>query len=233
MDWDKLRVFYATVDAGSFTHAAAVLDVNQSSVSRQIRTLEEELGVTLFHRHARGLTLTEQGELLYRTVQDVFNRLQTVQTRMSDSKGKPFGELRITTPVGLGALWLTPRLPEFRELYPDIKLRLLLDNTELDLTKGEADVAIWLRAPTQADLIQRRLFTVHLHLYASTDCIKAVDLNHRRARLALRHARDLQPIELLDRRRCATERQNRIEQNPISLNQIFDLSVCFVAQFIR
>ncbi len=172
MEWDKLRIFYAVVDAGSFTHAAEALNVNQSSVSRQMRKLEEELGVTLFHRHARGLTLTEPGALLYRTVQDVFNRLQTVQARMVDAKAKPFGDLRVTTPVGLGATWLTPRLPEFLELYPDIKLQLLLDNTELDLTQNEADVAIWLRAPTQGDLIQRKLFTVHLHVYASTSYIK-------------------------------------------------------------
>ena len=172
MDWDKLRIFHAVVEAGSFTHAAETLDVNQSSVSRQVRNLEQELGITLFHRHARGLTLTEPGELLYRTVQDVFNRLQTVQARMADAKAKPFGDLRVTTAVGLGATWLTPRLPEFLELYPDIKLQLLLDNTELDLTKNEADVAIWLRAPTQGDLIQRKLFTVHLHVYAATDYIK-------------------------------------------------------------
>lgn len=174
MDWDKLRVFYTVVDAGSFTHAAETLDLNQSSVSRQVRALEDELGVTLFHRHARGLTLTEQGELLYRVVQDVFNRLQTVQTRLADSNEKPFGPLKVTTPMGLGATWLTPRLAEFMELYPDIKIQLLLNNLELDLTKNEADVAIWLRQPTQGDLIQRKLFTVHLHAYASTSYLKRV-----------------------------------------------------------
>ncbi len=172
MDWDKLRIFFVTVEAGSFTQTAELLNVNQSSVSRKIRSLEEELGVTLFHRHARGLTLTEQGELLYRTVQDVSNRLQSVETMLADSKGKPFGDLCITTPVGLGSTWLTPRLSEFMQLYPDIRVQLRLDNFELDLTKGEAHVAIWLRPPTQADLIQRRLFTVHLHVYASTDYIK-------------------------------------------------------------
>ena len=172
MDWDKLRIFYAAVEAGSFTQTAEQLDVNQSSVSRKIRNLESELGVTLFHRHARGLTLTEQGELLYRTVQDVSNRLQSAETMLADSKGKPFGDLCITTPVGLGATWLAPRLSEFLQLYPDIRVQLRLDNVELDLTKGEAHVAIWLRAPTQADLIQRRLFTVHLHVYASTSYIK-------------------------------------------------------------
>ncbi|MEQ9121207.1 MAG: LysR family transcriptional regulator, partial [Alphaproteobacteria bacterium] len=68
MDWDKLRVFHAVADAGSFTHAGETLGLSQSAVSRQVHALEESLGVTLFHRHARGLILTEQGELLYRSV---------------------------------------------------------------------------------------------------------------------------------------------------------------------
>ena len=75
MDWDKLRVFHAVADAGSFTHAGEVLNLSQSAVSRQIHSLEESLGLLLFHRHARGLIMTESGELLYRTVHDVFHRL--------------------------------------------------------------------------------------------------------------------------------------------------------------
>ena len=172
MDRDKLRIFHAVADAGSFTHAGVDLGLSQSAVSRQISALEEGLNVSLFHRHARGLILTEQGEVLYRTAHEVFTKLTAAQTRLMDSKEKPSGELRITTTVGLGSVWLTPRLKEFTEIYPDINVTLLLDDKELDLAMREADVAIRLRRPTQPDLIQRKLFTVHNHVYASPDYVK-------------------------------------------------------------
>lgn len=172
MDWDKLRIFHAVADAGSFTHAGHELALSQSAVSRQISALEQDLNVPLFHRHARGLILTEQGEVLYRTAHDVFTKLAAAKTRLMDSKEKPSGELRITTTVGLGSVWLTPRIREFMELYPDIKVTLLLEDRELDLAMREADVAIRLRRPTQPDLIQRKLFTVHHHIYASLEYVK-------------------------------------------------------------
>lgn len=172
MDWDKLRIFHAVADAGSFTHAGHELALSQSAVSRQISALELDLKVPLFHRHARGLILTEQGEMLYRTAHDVFTKLAAAKTRLMDSKEKPSGELRITTTVGLGSVWLTPRIREFTELYPDIRVTLLLEDRELDLAMREADVAIRLRRPTQPDLIQRKLFTVHHHIYASLEYVK-------------------------------------------------------------
>jgi DNA-binding transcriptional LysR family regulator len=172
VDWDKLRIFHAVADAGSFTHAGHELNLSQSAVSRQISALEEDLRVPLFHRHARGLILTEQGEVLYRTAHDVFTKLAAAKARLMDSREKPSGELRVTTTVGLGSIWLTPRLKEFMELYPDIQVQMLLEDEELDLSMREADVAIRLRMPTQPDLIQRKLFTVHHHIFASTDYVK-------------------------------------------------------------
>ncbi|MGE0847401.1 MAG: LysR family transcriptional regulator, partial [Flavobacteriaceae bacterium] len=97
MDWDKLRIFHAAADAGSFTHAGETLGLSQSAVSRQVSALEQELRTPLFHRHARGLILTEQGELLYRTAHQVFMQLQGVKTRLSDSRERPNGDLKITT----------------------------------------------------------------------------------------------------------------------------------------
>jgi len=141
-------------------------------VSRQVSALEQELGTPLFHRHARGLILTEEGELLMRTAQDVTMKLEAVRARLQDSRGQPGGVLRVTTTVGLGSTWLASRVNEFLDLYPAISLQLILDDTELDLTMRQADVAIRLRAPTQPDFIQRRLFTVHFHVYASPDYLK-------------------------------------------------------------
>jgi DNA-binding transcriptional LysR family regulator len=171
LDWDKLRVFHAAAEAGSFTHAAETLKLSQSAISRQVSALEHDVGVPLFHRHARGLVLTEQGELLYRTAHDVLMRLENVRNRLTEAKDRPSGILRVTTTVGLGAGWLTERVQEFLDLYPDIQLQLILTNEELDLMMRQADCAIRLRAPQQSDLIQRRLFTVHMHLYASQSYI--------------------------------------------------------------
>src|SRR5512134_2669031 len=172
MDWDKLKVFHAAAEAGSFTHAGERLGLSQSAVSRQVSALEGELSVSLFHRHARGLILTEQGELLYRTAHDVLMKLEAARTKLTDSREKPNGELRVNTTPGLGVHWLTPRLGEFLDLYPDIRITLITTEQELDLAMREADVAIRLRQPTQPDLIQRKLFSVHSHAYASPDYLK-------------------------------------------------------------
>lgn len=172
MDWDKLRVFHAAAEAGSFTHAGESLGLSQSAVSRQVSALELDLQAPLFHRHARGLILTEQGEVLFRTVRDMMMKLDAARTRLSDTRERPRGELRVTTTVGIGTNWLTPRIGEFIELYPDIKLTILLSDDELDLSMREADIAIRVREPVQPDLIRRRLFTMHFHAYASAVYLK-------------------------------------------------------------
>ncbi len=172
MDWDKLRIVHAAAQAGSFTHAGDTLHMSQSAVSRQVSALEHDLGVSLFHRHARGLLLTEQGELLYRTASDVLMKLEAVQSSLTDSKEKPSGVLRVTTTVGLGSTWLTSRIKNFIDFYPEVDLHLIFDDDELDLGMREADVAIRLRQPTQPDLIQRKLFTVHFHVYAAPEYLQ-------------------------------------------------------------
>ena len=172
MDWDKLRIFNAAAEAGSFTHAGEVLGLSQSAVSRQVSALELDLQTPLFHRHARGLILTEQGEQLFRTVQEVVQKLAATRMRLTDSRDRPHGELRITTTVGIGTNWLAPRLGEFLELYPDITVNVILSDDDLDLGMREADMAIRVREPQQPDLIRRRLFTMHFHAYASPTYIK-------------------------------------------------------------
>lgn len=172
MDWDKLKVFHAAAEAGSFTHAGEQLGLSQSAVSRQVGALEQELNVPLFHRHARGLILTEQGDLLYRTAHDVFIKLEAARTKLTDSKERPSGELKVATSVGIGVHWLTPRLGEFLDLYPGIRIQLITTDEELDLSMREADVAIRLRQPVQPDLIQRKLFSMHFHAYASPEYLK-------------------------------------------------------------
>lgn len=184
MDWDKLRIFHAVAEAGSFTHAGETLNLSQSAVSRQISALEESLKLPLFHRHARGLILTEQGEVLYQTARDVFAKLATTEALLSEGKDSPKGPLRLTTTVALGSNWLAPRLAAFLELYPEIGLTVILNDSELDLAMRQADVAIRLTPPRQPDLIQRHLKTIKFHLYAAPEYLTKYGLPKSPADLA-------------------------------------------------
>lgn len=169
MDLDRLRVFHAVAKAGSLTHAGEELGLSQSAVSRQISALEDELKVSLFTRHARGLTRTEQGERLYLTTARIFEELKSVEEDLLNSREAPRGDLRVTATVGIGTYWLTPRLRQFNQQYPEIKVHLLLHDGELDLSHREADIALRMRQPIQPDLVQRKLFDVGYHIYATPE----------------------------------------------------------------
>lgn len=172
MDWDKLRVFHAVAEAGSFTHAGEALNLSQSAVSRQISALEESLHVSLFHRHARGLILTEQGELLHRTAREMFAKLTMTTARIRESRERPQGLLRVTATVAFGSVWLTPRLKDFLARYPEMDISLVLADTELDLSMREADAAIRMIPPRQADLVKLKLMTIHYRVLASPAYLK-------------------------------------------------------------
>ncbi|ALK06921.1 LysR family transcriptional regulator [Candidatus Liberibacter asiaticus] len=172
-DWDKIRVFYVVARSGSFTHAAEQLHLSQSSISRQISGLETEVGIKLFYRHARGLTLTEQGSKLHRVTSEVYHKLETTQIELQESSVKPSGKLRIATTIDLGQNLLQGNLKEFLLLYPDIQIQLILDNKDIDISMDYADCAIRLRKPIQSSsLIQRKLVTIHMHAYAAPHYLK-------------------------------------------------------------
>lgn len=187
LDWDKIRLFYEAAKAGSFTQAGEKLGMNQSSLSRQISTLEQELKVPLFHRHSRGLLLTEHGEVLFQAAQDMHQRFEGTRQRLVETRERPSGELKVTATVGIGGIWLAQRIKEFLDLYPEVRIQLILTPDELDLSMREADVAIRLRRPDQPDLIQRRLFTIRYHAYAARTYVERFgepknvdDLDHHR-----------------------------------------------------
>ena len=168
MDWDKLKIFYAVAEAGSFTRATINLNLSQSAISRQIQSLEEDLKVQLFERHARGLTLTENGEYVFKTAHEVISKLKDVETSLSDQKNKPTGKLTITTVRSFGTHWLTPRIQEFMQLNPNIEMELIFDDEELDLSTRQADIGIFMRRPKQLNYIQRKLVDINYYIYGST-----------------------------------------------------------------
>ena len=167
MDWDKLKIFHAVAEAGSFTNATINLNLSQSAISRQIQSLEQDLKVQLFERHARGLTLTENGEYVFKTAHDVISKLKEVETSLGDQKNKPTGKLTITTVRSFGTHWLTPRIQEFMTLNPEIEIELIFDDKELDLSIRQADIGIWARRPKQLNYIQKKLIDINYHIYGS------------------------------------------------------------------
>ena len=168
MDWDKLKIFHAVAEAGSFTSATVILNLSQSAISRQIQSLEDDLKVKLFERHARGLTLTDNGEYVYKTAHEVIGKLKEVEATLSDQKHKPTGKLTITTVRSFGTHWLTPRIQEFMQLNPEIEVELIFDDKELDLSTRQADIGIFMRRPKQLNYIQRKLMDINYHIYGST-----------------------------------------------------------------
>ena len=168
MDWDKLKIFHAVTQAGSFTKAAEVLNLSQSAISRQIQSLEYELKTTLYERHARGLSLTENGEVLYKTANEVISKIKDVESDLMDKKDKPSGKIVVTTVVGFGGIWLTPRIQEFMEKNPNIEVELIVTDQELDLSTREADIAIWMRQPKQLNYIQKKIIDINYHIYGSS-----------------------------------------------------------------
>jgi DNA-binding transcriptional LysR family regulator len=167
MDWNKLKMFHAVAEAGNFTKATYVLNLSQSAISRQIQSLEQELKTKLFERHARGLSLTENGEYLFKTAHEVISKLKDVESTLIDKKDKPSGKLTVTTVVSFGTTWLTPRIQEFMKINSEIEIELIFDDKELDLSTRQADIGIWMRRPKQLNYIQKKLIDINYHIYGS------------------------------------------------------------------
>src|SRR5262245_14859136 len=152
---DLLKGFEAAARNLSFTKAAAELFVTQSAISRQIQALEEQLGVALFRRHHRELRLTEEGQTLYKTSAEVLSLLREVADRLV---ARPTGMLTVTTTVSFAALWLVPRLNDFRRQHPGIDMRLAATNDIQDLERENIDLAIRYCTPKAAGGAAVRLF---------------------------------------------------------------------------
>jgi len=110
--------------------------------------------------------------MLFGTASEIMSKLSTAETLLTDTTTKPSGDLKVTAPIGLGTVWVTQRLREFLELYPDIRIELVLADDQIDIAMRAADVAIWTSEPQQSDLIRRRLFTMKIHAYASAQYIR-------------------------------------------------------------
>lgn len=145
---DLLRGFEAAARHLSFTQAAKELHVTQSAVSRQIKTIEDQLGVALFRRLNRALLLTEEGQALSRAVATALGGIEQAVARLSRlADDRP---ITVTTSVSFAALWLVPRLARLRAAHPHIDVRLAASNDLADLRRDRIDVAIRFCEPKAA-----------------------------------------------------------------------------------
>ncbi len=190
LDWDKLRLFHAVASAGSFTEAARRLKLSQPALSRQIITLEEALGAKLFHRHARGLALSHEGEQLQQMTARMADEIERTRSAIEATRNRPTGEIKLTTTVSFGSSWLPRQLKDFLDLYPDIRVNLVLSDDPRDLSRHEADCAIRFHKPHQVDLIQKPLATIRHRLCALPAYLTA-------------HGRPRRPADLIHHRLIA------------------------------
>lgn len=166
IDWQLIEVFLRVAQQGSFTAAAAELGTSQPTVSRQVRALEEALGVALFARHARGFELTDRGEALLESARQVEDDVQTFLRRATGMNTRLEGSVRVSASEPVAAYHLTHFVSEFLPTHPDIDIEVVASNRPSDLLRREADIALRMFQPTQLDLIIRRAGELELGFYA-------------------------------------------------------------------
>ena len=166
-DWNAARAFLATVEEGSLSAAARALGATQPTLGRQVAALERELGVTLFQRVGRGLTLTASGLELVDQVRAMAEAASQVALIASGQSQTIEGLVRISASEVVAALQLPPILAKLRDIAPGVEVEIVASNLVSDLRRREADIAIRHFRPTEPDLIARKLTEIAAWLYAT------------------------------------------------------------------
>jgi DNA-binding transcriptional LysR family regulator len=170
-----LKTFVDVARLGSFAHAARELNLDPSSVSRTVAALESELGVRLFQRTTRKLSLTEAGHLYLARVAPLVDELELARDEaLAISKGinnQAQGTLRMTSSVAFGVTQLTPLLPEFHRQHPQLKVELLLTDSNLNLVNERIDLAVRLGAQFEGDAVLTKLMRTRYRVCASPSYI--------------------------------------------------------------
>ncbi|WP_010298218.1 LysR family transcriptional regulator [Candidatus Odyssella thessalonicensis] len=167
MEWNRLKTFYYVAKYQSFKKASEELGIAISALSRSISLLEHQLKTMLFYRNPTGVSLTKEGQTLLNMAQLVYSRIEKVENEILEEHKSPKGELRVFATQGIVNFYLSPFLPEFMKLYPDINLRIFGMDTLPDFDYGNVNVALCPPIPERKGLIQKHLFTNHIQLYAS------------------------------------------------------------------
>ncbi len=170
--WDDYRYFLATSEAGSFTKAASDLGVTQSTLSRRIEHLEQQLGVRLFVRTQSGVTLTPEGESILQAAREIEAKILEIQGSLIGADTRLEGTVRISVTDGLATYWMGPAIPEFHDRHPEILLDLQCSTEPADVARMETELAFRFQEPQEADLIAVRLGVLHFVPWASPAYLK-------------------------------------------------------------
>jgi DNA-binding transcriptional LysR family regulator len=171
-DWNDLRYFLAVAREGSTVSAAKVLDVSQPTVQRRLAALEESVGRKLVERHPTGYRLTELGKALFPHAEDVDRSVAALQRQLLSGGQELSGTLRVTCPEGMASRLLAPLIEAFQAKYPELRVDLIMTDRRLDLTNGEAEVAVRMHEPGEASLIARKIADSWWAVYASRSYIQ-------------------------------------------------------------
>ncbi len=167
VDWDKLRVFNYVAWSGSLTKAAEKMMISQSAISRQISSLEEIMECKLFRRHPRGLLLTEQGDILFATTQEIFGKISNTLSVLRHTKNIPSGHLKVSTTSSFAYYWLMPRIKAFMQLYPALHVSHFIADDEQSLSKPDIDIILKPYPTQQLRMVQRPILKCPRSVYAS------------------------------------------------------------------
>ncbi|GAN63638.1 LysR family transcriptional regulator [Acetobacter indonesiensis NRIC 0313] len=156
----SMQVFVKVVATGSFTAAGRALCLSQTMVTKHITALETRLGVTLFHRSTRRLSLTEAGRLFLEGCQKILADLEDVEQTVTEQRREPRGRLRLNAPVSFAIRYVAPILPEFSRRYPLVTVELGLNDRAVDLIEEGWDLTLRIRHMAPSSLRSRKLASI-------------------------------------------------------------------------
>ncbi|OLQ74834.1 hypothetical protein BIT28_12785 [Photobacterium proteolyticum] len=165
----RVGVFTKVVQAQSFSEAARRLGVAKSAVSKQINLLEQEVGVRLFNRSTRKLSLTEAGEIYYRHCEQIVNRAEIALSELRQYQNQPTGTLRVSSPVSFGSAILIPIIKELRTLYPLLKIDLQLNDQVVNMVEEGIDLTVRIGQLQDSSLVAKKLCDTPIVVFASPE----------------------------------------------------------------
>jgi len=183
MDWRAIQDVVTVAETGSLSAAARRLNVSQPTVGRRIEQLEEQLGALLFNRTARGLVITKVGEGILSHARQMEEGALAIERIATGANQELQGNVRVSLIEDLGIQWIPQKLYEFHKEFPQLAIEVNIDNRNVDLLRREADIAIRLARPEQADLICRKVGMLHFGLYASQSYLDEHGIPERRVDL--------------------------------------------------
>ncbi|MCE2573266.1 LysR family transcriptional regulator [Motilimonas eburnea] len=169
MDWNLLHSFLAIARNGSLNGAARELGVNHSTIFRRLNLFEDTLSLRLFDRLPQGYKLTQAGEELLRQAEQIGDAFDALERQFTGQDFRPRGVVRITAPNNIAYHYLPAWLSQFKALYPEIKVELIVGNQDLNLTRREADIAIRATANPPEHLIARKLADINWGIYGAIE----------------------------------------------------------------